>query len=557
MSNILTPLSLWKNFNADLAVMPVTLDENTEDGIKYEYVAFSGRETGMGRVCISGVVAYHEESPSRECVLILRDEHDDVDEKMLAYFVKSGYSALYVDYSGAAKGKERFTQYPDNVSYANSVFCGRHKDFVDETAKETTWYEWVAVGIYARKYLQEKFLTENIGLIGIGEGGEIAWKLATISRFSCAVTVNACGWKAYRGYGKFFGTEPELDEERYKFVAGIDSQSYAPYVKCPVLILCSTNNPEFNYDRAFDTFSRINPQYAGLSSIAYSINTGKRIDLRGTKDMLMFLDGYVKGRHVFMPKPADISVSVDENSNLVAKVVCDSKGIIEKSGVFIAEDCVDFSTRDWVLAPFKRNINSSESEYLLNIYEKTSLIFVMCYVVYSSGFTVWSKLAVKKISGRFRNSQAKSRIIYTNKFGAESFAVAECSESAVGNIFLTNDEILPQMVTMCDLSGIYSTGGLATNRIKAPRFAPDRDSILKLDICADENITIDISLKKGNNGETFYIKQNVIGGVWQSQILNPKMFKNNNGISLNNFIGCETLILTASGKFALNNLIWL
>lgn len=557
MTNILTPVSLWKNFNDKLEVMPVSLGERVEDSIKFDYINFSGRDTGMGRVTIYGVLASREVNPVRECVLILCDSVDEIDENLLAYFVKKGYNALCVDYGGERDGVERYTQYPNNVSYANAVNCGRHRDFVDTSADETCWYEWVAVGIYAHKFLTEKYETENIGLVGIRDGGEVAWKLAAVAKFSCAVTVSACGWKAYRGYEKFLGKEPEFNDERYRFIAGIDSQAYAPYVKCPMLILCTTNDGKFDYDRAYDTYSRINPDFFRLSAIAYSINCGSRIDVRSTNDMFLFLDSNVKDRHVFMPKPVKISVFTDENDNLVVRADSDNMGIIEKCGVFFAEDNQNFATRDWTAAPLKRVVNANTSEYFLNIYEKTTTLFVLCYAVYSNGFTVWSKLAVKKVSGTFRNGRAKSNIIYTNKFGTECFSLADCSQYTVGGIFLTDDDVLPKIVTLDGLNGIYSKCGLTTNRISSLQYAPDKDSILKLDMCSEEDITLEVSVKNRADGNVYSVKLYVLGGVWQSQTLRAKVFKNQNGVSLNDFTGCEALSVLGSGKFAVNNLIWL
>lgn len=557
MSNILTPISLWKNFNDGLEVMPVTLGERIEDGVKYEYVNFSGRDTGMGRVTVYGVLAVKENNPAHECVLILRDSLQEIDEAMLAYFVKCGYSALCVDYGGERDGAERYTIYPKNVEYANAVKCGRYKDYVDVSADQTSWYEWVAVGIYARKYLAEKFSTESIGLVGVRDGGEIAWKLAVAAQFSCAVTISACGWNSYKNFPKFNGKEPELNEERYRFVAGIDSQAYAPYVRCPMLILCTTNDAAFDYDRAYDTYSRINPRYAKFSSICYSINCGSLIDSRGTNDLFMFLDSNVKERHVFMPKPVQLTVFADGDENLVVKTKCDSQGIVEKCGVYFAEDSFDFATRDWSAATLKRVINPHESEYYLNVYEKTTTVFVLCYAVYSNGFTVWSKLSVKKISGNFRNGSAKSSIVYINKFGTECFSIADCSNCAVGGILLTDDEVLPQIVTMQGLKGIYSKCGLTTHRIKNAKYCPSKDSILKFDICSDEDISLDVSLVNGSDGYTYSAKMYILGGVWQSGTLKVKVFKNHMGVSLTDFSKCQSLSFVGSGKFALNNLIWL
>ena len=559
MSEILTPLHLWKDFNDKLEVMPVTLGEKTENGIKFEYVNFSGRDTGKGRVTVYGVLASKAGVSSRDCVLILLDSLDRIDEGLLAHFVNSGYSALCVDYGGKRDGVDRYTQYPDNVSYANVSNCGRHKDYVDETAYETCWYEWVAVGAYAHKFLKERMDSNRIGLIGVRDGGEVAWKLATLEEFSCAVVISAGGWKAFKGVPKFHTQYcvNEFDDERCRFIAGIDSQSYAPYVKCPVQMLCPTGDATFDYDRAFDTFSRINPKYAPLSFVAYSVNCGKVLDVQATKDMFMFLDNHVKNRNVFIPKPLDIEIAVDKENNLIAHVQCDPLGIIEKGGLYLVEDCYDFTTRDWVAAPIKRVINRQEIEFYLNIYEKTSAVFVLGYVTYSNGCTVWSKVMYKRVAGNFRNSGAKSNLLYTTNFGTQCISVADCSKYAVGGIFLTDDQVLPKIVKEEGLYGICSKSGLLTNRIKSLQFSPDKESIFRLDVCSDEDIVLVVSLKNNADGLKYEVKQNILGGVWQSLTLQAKLFKNSNGISLNDFTKCESLAVKSDGKFVMNNLIWL
>ena len=557
MSNIITPISLWRDFDASLDVMPVSLGEKTEGGIKYEYINFSGRDTGMGRVTVYGILASSETAPSNVGIILIFESNDGLDESLLAFFVKHGYTALAVDYAGRREGVERYTRYPQNVAYANLSTCGRCKDFVDDNAYKTCWYEWVGVGIYARKFMLERLNSLNIGLIGIRDGGELVWKLACAAQFSCAVTVAACGWKAYRGYEKFLGKEPEFDDERYRFVAGIDSQSYAPHVKCPMLMLCTTDDARFDYDRAYDTFSRINPKYARASVITYSLRSGARIDSYSTHDMFLFLDSYVKERHVFMPKPAEVDIYVDEKNNLVARVSYDHMGIIESSGVYFAEDSFNSADRDWTAATFKQSISEYESEYLLNIYEKTGMIFVLCYVVYSNGFTVWSKLAVKKLSGKFRNSRSKCKIMYANQFGYDCFTIANCDKYAIGGIFLEDDFFMPKMVVANGLKGIYSECGLTTNRLICPQYAPDKESIMKFDVCPERDMTIDLVLKNVVNGEKYISRIFALGGVWQSVIQKAKVFKNKEGISLNNFTECVSLTVTSEGKYAVNNLIWL
>lgn len=554
---ILTPVSLWSDFDSQLSTEVFSCEVRIADGIKYEYVSFYGRNTQKGRVLIYGVVASSEASPSKNCVLILQEPEKEIDEDLLAYFVNKGYTAMCVDYSGKKNGVDKFTLFPADVTYANLDACKFNMLWVENSAKETCWYEWTAVGIYARQFLSVKFSTENIGLVGIKDGGEVAWKLAYVAPFSCAITINSCGWRAYKGASKFVSFEHSFDDGDYKFIAGLDSQSYAPYVNCPILILCSTGAGDFDYDRAYDTFSRINPKVAPQSSISYSLNCDTCIDSSNEKDMFMFLDSNVKKRYVFIPKPVEVNITVDDQQNLLASVKCDRSGIVEKCGAYISEDSLDFSSRNWSSAPLLNRANPYECDYALNVYEKTSTVFVIAYASYSSGFTVWSKVAVKKINGRFRNSRSKSKILYSNNFGPESFTPENCFDNSIGGVFLNDAEVLPHIVKMCGLSGVYSKSGLTTKRGMSPQFKSDTESILKFDICSEQDTSVTVKVTTKYVNEEFVVSNNIIGGVWQSLIIEPKMLKNKAGASLIDFSDCATITVNAESKFALNNLMWL
>ena len=169
-----------------------------------------------------------------------------------------------------------------------------------------------------------------MAVVGIRDGGEIAWKLGSVKEFACIITACAAGWKAYSGVCKYDTDDVKMDEERYRFIAGIDSQAYAPNVKCPVMIMCSTNDNRFDYDRAYDTFSRINPAFAGDSVITYSVRCDSSIGVRSSADMFFFLDKHLRHRQVFIPKMSEITVSVERDCNLIATATFDSQGIVDE-----------------------------------------------------------------------------------------------------------------------------------------------------------------------------------------------------------------------------------
>ena len=558
MPTILTPVSLWKNFDCSLPLNHVTNDLRERDGITYEKVRFSGREAGDGRVSVYGVFAYSSHAMSRDGVLIIPDSRETVDESLIELFVANGYSALMVDIRGEWRDTKDYTVYPESIGYANYARAGRFIDYVDESADKTSWYEWVAVGLYARKYLADRLDSRQIGVVGLRDGGEVAWKLAYAGEFSCAVPVCAGGWRAYIGFNKFGDSEPVFDEERHRFIAAVDSQSYAPYVMCPVLMLCSTNDPLFDYDRAYDTFSRINPECASDSVISYSISCNAAVDPEGVKDMFMFLDKHVKCRQVFIPKPAELAVYADEESNLAARVINDNAGEVESVKVFMAEDCKNSLTRDWMAARPREASDVDCREYFLDIHEGASILFAICGVTYTNGFTVWSKITVKKLSGAFRNSRPAGKVMYSSRSGADCFCVADVKECALAGMFFIDYGCFPAVIDCgSGLKGLYSPCGLATYRLTNPAFAPSEDSVLGMDVFAEETGVFQIEIRDGVDGELYAAHVNVVGGAWQNVVAESKLFKNAAGKSFSGFKQGLMLAVKFNAKFAVNNVMWL
>lgn len=554
MSNILTPLSLWKNFDDSLDTAAEVISEKSAEGIKTQYLNFYGRDTGAGRVKIYAVFAENENVPPDSVVLLIPDSSGTVDEELMKFFVRQGYAVLMPDYRGEWVRTNNYTVYPANVEYANLAKCGRHKDFVDEDAYKTCWYEWVAVARYCCRYLKSRGF-QRIGAVGIRDGGEIGWKLAAGADLGCLVTVCSAGWQSYRGYFKFGANEPAFDDERYRFMAAIDSQAYAPFVKCPVLMLCSTNDESFDYDRAYDTFSRINEKFVGDSVISYSVHCNGCIDLGGTKDMFLFLDKFIRARQVFLPKPAVITVTADSEQNLIAHCEYDPQGVPEEFGVFMAEDCIDPAVREWSPAPCKGGEEQSRDFYL-NVYEKAASVFALCYARYTNGFTVWSRMAVKKISGKFKNMSKRCRVMYSSKNGTDSLSIGDRS-CAIGRAFLTSSVLLPQVVEECGLKGAYSPCGLMTFRTNVPRFAPEPDAVLKLDIYCENDSEVTFRMQDMESGTIYYASARAAGGIWQSVLLESKDFKSEQGIHISGFGGKLKFTIACAGRYAVNNLMWL
>lgn len=558
MESILTPTTLWDGFDDTIDTNAEKVCEREVDGIVFEDTYFYGRETGKGRVKIFGTYAYSKDGQNKEPVLILPDSSEGVNDDILRLFAERGYSALMVEYRGEYENAVNRTVYPENIDYANISRCGRHKDYVDDTADNTSWYEWVALGIYARKYALERSGGSDIAVVGIRDGGEIAWKLAAVRKFACAVPVCAAGWLAYFGINKYVSDEQNLDSERFRFIAGIDSQAYAPFVQCPILIMCSTNDPRLDYDRAYDTFSRINPDFADESVITYTLSCDETIGMNSTADMFLFLEKYLGKKDIVIPQAVDVNINVDDEQNLIAVAKYDNCCEIEEAGLFYAEDCLDPSLRDWSSCRASKNTGDFERVFFPEIFEETSTLFALGYAKYKNGFTVWSKIAVKKISGRFKNTVGESSVLFSGRNGTDGFYISEPKTAAIGGVFFTDGRMKPQLVTKTKgIKGIYSEYGLSTYRMNSAKYSPKKGSFLKIDVFCDNTADIDFALVDLTNKEVYKYSQNVIGGVWQSIVLESKFFKNDNGVQVAEYGNNFKFLISCNERYAVNNIIWL
>lgn len=180
-------------------------------------------------------------------MLLLPDAGKELDQELLYYFIDKGYAVLMPDYSGETDGSAApHTVYPQSIAYANYRQC-KGLDTVETSADETCWFEWIYVALYSVEYLKQREDISGIGVVGIRTGGEIAWKTMLSPDVRCGVPINAAGWRAYRNIGKFAdNAESNMSDERHRYIAGIESQSYAPFVKCPVLMLCALRDDAFD-----------------------------------------------------------------------------------------------------------------------------------------------------------------------------------------------------------------------------------------------------------------------------------------------------------------------
>ena len=235
---ILSPVTIWKKFDLTQALNAETEAETlTPAGFVAQNVRLDGHLLADGgRVKIFARFTKPHGSEAAPALLLLPDADDDGAE-LADYFAAKGYATLIPDYCGrrggkgtgkvtksdtaaneadAAKeeeiaaeakkitaeentdgGKKNYTVYPEAADYANYEVSGAPAYLESESVENSAWMEWAYVALYALEYLKTRSDVSKIGVSGVRLGGEIAWMITLSPDISCAVIVNAAGWRSH------------------------------------------------------------------------------------------------------------------------------------------------------------------------------------------------------------------------------------------------------------------------------------------------------------------------------------------------------------------------
>lgn len=553
-------MTLWRDFDETLPLLEEILSEQEiEEGILFRELYFLGRETVYGRVKIYAKHYIPKGAEKLPTVMILFEAGFPCDEKLVRRYTQQGYGVFCVDYCGDM-GDGRHTIYPRDVDYANFSRVGRAMDFADKSAKETSWYEWAAVARYAVKYLSSKPEVTAIGALGLRTGGEVLWKIAPYSSLACMTVVCAGGWLAYRNMEKFADAEKKVfDEERHRFIAGVDSQSYASHVKCPVLMISAINDKKCNYDRMYDTFQQINP--AVEKAILFSSHGNGLIGEHSLVNIDMFFGKYLRGRSVYISKPIGVSVFEDEQGNLKVKASYDSAGDPKECGIFFTEKADSYKTRDWTcLLGNMREMKNNEMIFPIEVFEGSQKVLIYSFVRYSNGFSVTSKILEFALKKPYRNKKLKSLILYSGVNGTQGFSCFRRRASSYADCFAeggTSEVSLKEGYGK--IRGVSVKGGIISYRVSEPRCCPPEGACFKLDAYCSKDAKLLITFYIDAEEEIGYTYEAEVkaGGKWKNFLLTASDFKAETGAHLSDFKTAVSVVMLSEDDVLVNNIQWL
>ncbi len=565
---ILSAISLWKKFHLKNPLGSSEWGIEEKAGKRYSHVSFSGHAVSDGSVRVYARFLRPVGEDKKPVVLLLPDADTSPDWEIMEYFADKGYAVLMPDYTGKCEEDEEGTLrtiYPLSLEYGNYQRARGLYDMTEVPADESTWFEWTYVALYAIEYLKSRTDLGAIGVVGVRAGGTLAWHAMLSPDVKCGVPVNAVGWYSFQRVAKFGdNVAHNLSDDTHRYIAAVEAQSYAPYVKCPVLMLCAMRDVTFDCDRAYDTYSRIGTPYG--NALAYSFEGGACIAPRGLADMDLFLEKNLKGREIYVPDTLNVSVA-EEDGRIQISVDCDKEGILAEAGIYYAEADVKTKSafREWRLVCKADGVavKNGKLTHSVKPFAGTKAVFVYAYAKYINGFYVTSKIISKRLSN-FDPAAVKSRMLFTGK-EMDCFGVAEYKEYSIGGIFLEREAVPKITVGYGNIQGAYSVGGIKTYKISSPKYVPDENAMLKFDVYSAESQTLKVSVEladveKVTERYTCFVDVRG-GGKWKRIILSAGDFKGeNNGVPLQNFRDGSALSFDCTDdekEFSITNIIWL
>lgn len=559
---ILTPTAIWKDFKVPAGVGSKIVGEEIVNGATVKHLYIEGRETSDGRVNIYGALVSGKNALNAPTVLLVQDFKDGTDLSLAFALVSRGYDAFVIDLAGRTEGKERFTEYPESVSYANLSQSVYGECEIEGEVTDTCWYEWCAAILYAAAYLKERAKNPHVGAIGILGAATALWQAAAITDcLDCVAFVGNAGWYGYRGLGKF-GTvaEPQFSDGALKFIAGVEPQSYAKQIKCPALMLSPTNSAEFDCDRAYDTVSRIDENI--YTAIEYSVGSRDEAGKDCFTDLEIFLEQFLNPSKSRAPLAGETFVKGDFKDGALYAEVTPFADNLKEIFLYVAEESVEPCFRCW--RKISRCEEGENGTFLFKYspYKASGLLTYFAEAVYKNGFRVCSLIAAKTFTEKDAVKNNKHRIIYSSRIeGAEStFAEAyENGESPRG----LNISGKPQTEVKKgpeDLYGLYGKNGLVTFNISAEKYRPAADALLMLDIYVKggADFTVRLIADYFGEGKTEYTASvKALGGeAWQNVKFEKNNFKTVDGIPLKSYDKIEAIEFYTENEFLINNVLW-
>lgn len=555
---ILTPNLLWNSLVIEQVPEAQTIGEYKEGDVSLSRLRVDGRVVSDGQVKIYCVLARNVKKKKQPTLFILQKFTDGADETLAMELAKKGFCAFVVNLGGNDGVNNNYTLYPNSLSFANFKQTHIDMDTVTDDVKNTCWFEWGVTARYALKYLKSLPFVGALGGLGIYDSATVLWNMTVTNEFDAYAFILNAGWRAYKGNYKFTGTvDEEFSDDKIKYIAGIEPQSYASHVKAPTIISLATNSPDFDFERAHDTFARINPET--YATINYTVGGIDCVDDVAFQNVLTFFEKTLVSKKTNeLPEDASIKCEIENGVAIVSVSACEEN--LKSICIYASEETFDPAMRQWQkVTKHKKTGGKYIFKYLP--FNQSGAVFFFAECVYKNGFVISSDVVAKKFAPNEVNFSHPSKILYSSREenAISAFYPAGANNKKPSGLLIKKGACVIEKKGPMDITGVTCESGLVSFKMGMKKFRPQDDGILLLDAHMTHGGMLTIKLVSNRNMEKieYTTRAKVASGdIWNNLKFPINVFKSPEGRSISSMEKIDSIEISADNEYLINNALW-
>lgn len=544
-NNILyTPISLWADFTIYEDFKESYISEFSCDNITYKSLYFSGRKVDKEEVRVYAMVAIPSKN-NGNVIVVSGEPSKPINLDVLSLFAQKGYVVIMPDLGGLSE-ESHYTIYPASISYANYSQSQNNLLRVESSVKETCWYEWSAIIRYSIIFAKNILKAKNIGLYGIKTGANVGW-ISIDKNVDCFVALQGAGWQIFNS-NRNYSDATSFSDEQTKFIAGIQAESYAPYVKCPVLYLAPTNSSSFDCELAMDTLARLSKK----SYCDFSPRMRYYLDSSCLNSCLLFFEKHLCEVEINLYSSPEITISVKEDLTTFT-IDFDTQEDIVELELYYSTHIPEVFGRNWVLL-------SKEllEKYTIPTTILSNNISTFVRVKYKNGYSTSSPITTKSLPN-LKNKKLIN-VLYSGRDNNSTFACLTPLSVIAQDYFKEKEVGVEIKKGAFGINGAYCKSGLINYSIGISAPHLNSSFVVKFDFYSEKynNFIVSILTCEGESGvlKEYKLSNTVKGAkVWNNFCETLLDFKDENGKSIKDFSSIYAITFYSDEEFLISNLL--
>ena len=540
-----TPQEVWAGYDPTAEPLEMEVVKRWKQfDANYAEVYFTGMTHEGEKVRVYGIFAAPMGGKNLPAVLHIHGGGQTVAPTWLKFWNDRGYAAMTFNWGGKWPGRDKYTLW-GKLPQGNNGETGKFLMATEPSVHSSSWYLWTRISRRALTTLaaMPEVDSEKLGIYGVSVGGTIVWPVAAMDkRVKAACAIYGCGWHTY----------PDLLDEKDVQAAvpsvrvwrsAMESESYAPLVRCPILFLNATNDHHGKMDWSFRTLALV----PGEHRQAHTPRFRHHIAASEEQDLPLWMDTYLKNAPSWPETPAaTVRLTSDGVPELVVKA--DGKEPIATAKLFYAVENRNSKNRFWRSAIAMRT--GDEWVALLPVHDTREPLFAFANVHYKRGMSIGTDLVavVPDKLGPAKATDQPSLAIEDFKNGIDDFLTTSTATDPVAPV----PSLIVAAMGPGGRKGVAVSGpiSIVSHKIGDPKWRGPTGATLQFDVFAREGKTQKLSLheKEFVIGHTEYTTERPLtAGRWATFSFSPGDFKTKDGKVLKGWDQINMLELKPSG----------